>query len=197
MLDRVDFTQVTRRQNFDASMDPSERIDYSHVEIRGTSFTENLVGGSGNNTIIANSHDFITGGDGYDFYQVDLTAANIDEFGYHSVGINNFATDGLLDTVYLDNINYEEILPGVLFGDLYLAQVSDSGQRSAFNNTLSTYVVSPFLEGSFSPSIRSELFAGQREMPIVMCSLSPLMVSPLRWMQLVKAVTRSLEMTLF
>ena len=152
VLERVDFSDLTRGQRFDASVNPGDRIDYTHAEIRGTQYSDELVGGSGNNTIIPNGgYDLVTGGEGYDFYQVDLTAPNTDEYSPHSIGINNFAEDGLLDTVYLANVNYEEILPGVVFGDLYLAQVSDPNERASLNNTLPSFFVSPFLDGSSPP----------------------------------------------
>ena len=152
VLERVDFSELTSGQRFDASVNPGDRIDYTHAEIRGTQYSDELVGGNGNNTIIPNGgYDLITGGEGYDFYQVDLTVPNTDEYSPHSIGINNFAEDGLLDTVYLANVNYEEVLPGVVFGDLYLAQVSDANERTSLNNTLPSFFVSPFLDGSSPP----------------------------------------------
>ncbi len=181
VLDQVNFAKADSGQRFDASVNPGDRIDYSNVEIRGTQYSDQLVGGSGNNTIIPNGgYDEVTGGDGYDLYQVDLTAPKAAEWENHSINIDNFAVDGLRDTVYLANVNYSEILPGVLSGNLYLAQVPDPDQRSSLGHTLGYFFLQPPEATSFPDTVNISKWT-ERE-PIATWSLSLLMASPLPWM---------------
>ncbi|MBC6417808.1 MAG: VCBS repeat-containing protein, partial [Prochloron sp. SP5CPC1] len=129
VLQQVDFAKATSGQTFDASINPSPRIDYNSANIRGTRYGDTLTGGSGDNTITGGSqNDLLKGKPGND----QLFAGPGDDTLHGGSGQDHLDGGAGNDLFYLDDdqnavvggegndtANYAEISLGIDV-DLYL-----------------------------------------------------------------------------